>query len=166
MSDKNLKLLSNAIAILSLGLSLPEGASAADASGCYGAYYSDLQVLQVAKNHTVITANAFGTGYATTDPNSPLKGAAGPCLLFNEIIDGKPKGEARCVRTDPQGDQLLVIGKPSGTNSTGLTGTWELRGLTGKWVGATGGGDWWDAGSGKGEKHYFLCFKGTFEMKP
>ena len=64
-----------------------------------------------------------------------------------------------------EGDKLLVIGKVTGFNKTGMTGTWKLQGLTGKWVGASGNGDWWDAGSGKGDKHYFLCFKGNYEMR-
>ncbi|MBI1394975.1 MAG: hypothetical protein GC151_03265 [Betaproteobacteria bacterium] len=146
-------------------LGLGGTASAADAGGCYGAYYTNVDVLEVAPNHTVISANAFGTGYVTNDPHSPLKGAAGPCLIYNEIIDGKPNGQGRCVRTDPQGDKLLIIGKVEGFNGSGMTGTWKLVGLTGKWVGASGGGEWWDAGSGKDNKHYFLCFNGTYEMR-
>lgn len=156
--------LKTAACMLLLGAPVAS-ALAADASGCYGAYYSSLEVLQVAENHMVVSANAYGTGYATNDPNSPMKGAAGPCFIFNEIIDGKPNGEGRCVRTDPQGDKLLIIGKVTGFNKTGMVGKWTLKGLTGKWVGASGGGEWWDAGSGKGDKHYFLCFNGNYEMK-
>ncbi len=139
---------------------------AADDSGCYGAYFTSLEILQIAENHVYITGTAFGTGYVTTDPNSPLKGAAGPCEFVNDVIDGKPRGEGRCVRTDPQGDKFLISSKIEAFNSTGgMTGKWKMDGLTGKWVGATGGGEWWDAGSGKDGKHYFLCFNGTHEMK-
>ena len=156
------KLLLFALTIL-LFPTLPSFAAKAD--GCYGAYYTSLEVLEVAPNHMVITANAFGTGYVTEDPNSPLKGAAGPCLFHNEIIDGKPNGEGRCVRTDQDGDKLMVIGKITVFNETGMKGIWKISGLTGKWVGTSGNGEWWDAGSGADGKHYFLCFSGNYQMK-
>ena len=42
----------------------------------------------------------------------------------------------------------------------------NLSGLTGKWVGAKGGGNFSeDAGSGKDNKHYFVCFDGSYDMK-
>ena len=74
-------------------------AVAADASACYGAYYTHVDVLQAAPNHVIVSASALGTGYVTRDDKSPLKGAYGPCVLFNEVIDGKPNGELRCVRS-------------------------------------------------------------------
>jgi len=141
------------------------GALAADASGCYGAYFTHLEVLQIAPNHKVISVSSYGTGYVPKDSSSLIRGAAGTCLTFIEIIDGTPTGESRCVRTDPQGDQFLVVGKPDGFNSTGMKGTWKMTGLTGKWVGASGSGNWWDAGSGKDNKHSFECFSGSYKMK-
>jgi len=144
---------------------LTSGALAADASGCYGGYFTHMEKLQVAPNHAVISVSSYGTGYVTKDPSSPIKGAAGPCVTFIEIIDGKPTGESRCIRTDSQGDKFLIIGKPDGFNSTGMKGTWKVKGLTGKWIGASGGGEWWDAGSGKDSQHSFECFSGSYEVK-
>ena len=142
-------------------------AQAADtfkADGCYGAYYEQLEVLQIADNHLFLTARAFGTGYVTEDRDSPMFGAAGPCLIYNEIIDGKPNGAARCVRTDVGGDKLLIKGQVLGCdNGSPLCGTWELEGLTGKWIGANGGGKWWDVGSK--DEHYILCFDGSVTMQ-
>lgn len=142
-------------------------AVAADASACYGAYYTHVDVLQAAPNHVIVSASALGTGYVTRDDKSPLKGAYGPCVLFNEVIDGKPNGELRCVRSDAQGDQFLINGKVKSYSPTGaMMGSYTLTGLTGKWVGAKGGGNFSeDAGSGKDNKHYFVCFDGSYEMK-
>lgn len=142
-------------------------AGAADASACYGAYYTHVDVMQVAPNHVVISAAAHGTGYVTRDDKSPLKGAYGSCVLFNEVIDGKPNGELRCVRTDALGDKFLIVGKVKAYSPTGaMMGSYTINGLTGKWVGAKGGGNFSeDAGSGKDNKHYFVCFDGSYDMK-
>lgn len=153
-----------AAALLALGAA-PAGA--ADASACYGAYYTHVDVMQVAANHVVISAAAHGTGYVTRDDKSPMKGAYGSCVLFNEVIDGKPNGELRCVRTDAQGDTFLIVGKVKAYSPSGaMTGSYTITGLTGKWVGAKGGGNFSeDAGSGKDNKHYFVCFDGSYDMK-
>ena len=142
-------------------------AVAADASACYGAYYTHVDVLQAAPNHVIVSASAQGTGYVTRDEKSPLKGAYGPCVLFNEVIDGKPNGELRCVRSDADGDKFLIVGKVKAYSPTGaMTGSYTISGLTGKWVGAKGGGNFSeDAGSGKDNKHYFVCFDGSYDMK-
>ena len=42
-------------------------AVAADASACYGAYYTHVEVLQAAPNHVIVSASAQGTGYVTRD---------------------------------------------------------------------------------------------------
>jgi hypothetical protein len=59
----------------------------------------------------------------TRDAQSPLKGAYGPCVLFNEVIDGKPNGELRCVRSDAH-DKFLITGKVKSFTATGaMTGS-------------------------------------------
>lgn len=137
------------------------------AQSCYGAYYTHVEVMQVAPNHVIVSAGAHGTGYVTRDAQSPLKGAYGPCVLFNEVIDGKPNGELRCVRSDAQGDKFLITGKVKSYTATGaMSGSYTVTGLTGKWVGASGGGNFVeDAGSGKDNKHYFVCFDGEVRMR-
>jgi hypothetical protein len=160
-SSTLLRIVGSAVSILAI----VGGAFAADAGGCHGEYLTTVDVLQVAPNHMVMTFSQFGTGYVTNDPTSPLKGAAGPCIVFTEVIDGKPSGQGQCVRTDSQGDKFLVSGTPEVLDNTGVRGKWKLVGLTGKWIGASGSGEFWDAGSGKDNKHTFQCFSGSLEMK-
>ena len=106
-------------------LAAPVTAATIDAQSCYGAYYTHVDVMQVAPNHVIVTAGAHGTGYVTRDAQSPLKGAYGPCVLFNEVIDGKPNGELRCVRSDAQGDKFLITGKVKAYTATGaMTGSY------------------------------------------
>lgn len=159
-----------ALAGLVAGLALAPTATTAatiDARICYGAHYTHVEVLQPAPNHTIISASAYGTGYVTRDEASPLKGAYGTCVLFNEVIDGKPNGELRCVRTDADGDKFLVTGKVKAYDARGgMTGAYTVTGLTGKWVGANGGGNFVEGpGSGKDNQHYFVCFDGEVRMR-
>lgn len=108
-------------------------------------------------------AEAYGTGYATNDPNSPMKGAAGPCLIFNEIKDGAISGTGRCVRTDRDGDTFAVLAEIDSFSAVGGTaGEWAIEGLTGKWVGATGSGRF--AVESQSDVHYFMCFDGEFNL--
>lgn len=156
-----------AVLVAAAGGLQPVTAATIDARICYGAYYTNVEVMQPAPNHTIISASAYGTGYVTRDEASPLKGAYGSCLLFNEVIDGKPNGELRCVRTDAQGDRFLITGKVKSYDANGaMTGSYTVSGLTGKWVGASGGGNFTEGpGSGKDNKHYFVCFDGEVRMR-
>lgn len=155
------------VALVGAIAAAPGTAATLDARSCYGAHYTNVEVLQPAPNHTIISASANGTGYVTRDEASPLKGAYGTCVLFNEVIDGKPNGELRCVRTDADGDKFLVTGKVKAYDARGaMTGTYTLTGLTGKWVGASGGGNFTEGpGSGKDNRHYFVCFDGEVRLR-
>ena len=154
-------------ALSALAILAPATAATLDARACYGAYYTNVEIRQPAPNHVVISASALGTGYVTRDDASPLKGAYGPCVLFNEVIDGKPNGELRCVRTDADGDKFLITGKVKAYDARGaMTGSYTVSGLTGKWVGASGGGNFSEGpGSGKDNKHYFVCFDGEVRTR-
>ena len=64
----------------------------------------------------------------------------------------------KCVRTDSDGDKILISGT---SESDGSKGTWGLEGLTGKFVGATGSGTWWmEADDGN---YYLACFDGSWK---
>jgi len=127
--------------------------------GCYGATYTSLDVLEIADGHMVIAYSAFGTGYVLEDTTSAMHGMAGPCTGALEIKGGAVVGSTdKCVRTDADGDKILILGEYEGDGSRG---TWGMEGLTGKFVGATGSGTWWmEADDGN---YYLACFDGSWK---
>jgi hypothetical protein len=127
--------------------------------GCYGATYSTLEVLEIADDHMVVIYSAFGTGYVLEDASSPIHGMAGPCTGALELKGGVLIDETgKCVRTDADGDKILIFGVSEGDGSKG---TWGMEGLTGKFVGATGSGTWWmEADDGN---YYLACFDGSWK---
>ncbi len=145
------------IAAATLAISNP--AMADPVKGCYGATYTSLDVLEIADGHMVISYSAFGTGYVLEDTASALHGMAGPCTGALELKGGSVVGETgKCVRTDSDGDKILISGTSEGDGSKG---TWGLEGLTGKFVGATGSGTWWMEGDDG--NYYLACFDGSWK---
>lgn len=145
------------IAAAALAISTP--AVADPMKGCYGATYTALEVLEIADGHMVVAYSAFGTGYVLEDTSSAMHGMAGPCTGALELKGGAVVGSTdKCVRTDGDGDKVLISGEYEGDGSKG---TWTMEGLTGKFVGATGSGTWWmEADDGN---YYLACFDGAWK---
>lgn len=128
-------------------------------------YVDQSEILEAGPDRLVIMSKSHNTGYITDDPGSPMHMAAGPCWGLLQIAGSTGEGRWYCVRTDPAGDQFLIIGSMNPDISEGITGTWKLEGLTGKWVGATGAGAWgpilethWP------DRYYADSFNGWIEM--
>lgn len=142
-------------AILLTGLS----AQADSFKRCYGAKYTHMEVFEIAEGHSFAIFSAFGTGYVLEDPESPFDGLSGRCIGAIEIKgDAIVSQLARCIRTDEDGDKVLVIG--GATNDSLSEGTWQIEGLTGKFAGIKGSGTWRDTANDA--DHYHTCFEITY----
>ncbi len=92
--------------------------------------------------HAVSTYDRFDT----EDPNSPFATAKGPCFGSILIDKGAVSGDGLCHYTDGDGDLVAMKWMAKGMSAEGRTlGEWMILGGTGKWDGASGGGDF-DAG--------------------
>jgi hypothetical protein len=139
-------------------LAMSFSAAADPMNGCYGAKYTALEVLEITDDHMVIIYSAFGTGYVLEDTASPIHGMAGPCTGAIELKSGALIDQTgKCVRTDADGDRVLISATSEGDGSTGK---WGLEGLTGKFVGATGSGSW-EITADDGT-YYHVCFDGSW----
>jgi hypothetical protein len=142
-------------AILLTGLS----AKAESFKGCYGAKYTYMETLEIAEGHSLTIFRAFGTGYVLEDSKSPFNGLSGPCIGSVEIRDGAMINQlAKCIRTDKDGDKVLIIGGATSDNLT--TGTFDIEGLTGKFAGVKGSGTWRDTANDA--EYYHTCFEATY----
>ncbi len=155
----NIKIIGVAATFVAGTIAISAQAQADSAAGCYGGYYTSVEVLEIAENHILVNSNAFGTGYVLNDRSGPLHGMYGPCMGSIEIKDGAPiSANIQCVRTDKDGDKVRI----TGAFDTPSNGAWTMEGLTGKFVDAKGTGTWGiDIES---ESHYFACFDGEYQM--
>lgn len=153
------KTISLTLAFAAGAMAIAAHAQADSAAGCYGGYYTNVEILEIAENHVLVNSNAFGTGYVLDDRSGPLHGMYGPCMGSIEIKDGAPiSANIQCVRTDKDGDKVRI----TGAFDTPSNGAWKLEGLTGKFVDAKGSGTWGiDIES---ESHYFACFDGEYKL--
>lgn len=112
-------------------------------SGNYGGFDKS-QVLELGKNHVLVSVVNEGTGYLIDAPhnNTPMQLAAGPCGGSVEIKEGVASGRGHCVRTNPQGGKWLLDWEVDTDASKGLTGKWSIKGLEGNAAGWKGGGSW------------------------
>ena len=148
------------VSILSAAALLLAGvpATADTFKGCYGAKYTTLEVLEISEGHSVVSWTAFGTGYVLEDPSSPFNGMSGPCTEAIEIKDDMVVDHTgKCVRTDKDGDKILVS---VGSFETLSNGTWTIEGLTGKFLGIKGAGTW--RVLAENDKYYHACFDMTW----
>lgn len=99
------------------------------------------QMIPIDDNQVVIKSDNQGT-ITTVDPNNPINGATGGCSGTMLLSMGKLTGGGYCTYEDADGDTSIVSFTSAGMNDKGgNSGTWMMVGGTGKYMGATGGGD-------------------------
>lgn len=100
------------------------------------------QVLELGKNHKIISIVNEGLGYVLEAPAdaTPLHLSAGPCGGVVEIKDGRGVGTGYCVRTNPAGGKWIVKWEIDPDISKGRTGKWEATGIEGNALDWKGGG--------------------------
>ena len=151
----------SSVGVLSIAAMLLTGlpVQADSFKGCYGAKYTYMETLEIAEGHSLTIYRAFGTGYVLEDPKSPFNGLSGPCIGAVEIKDGAMINQlGKCIRTDKDGDKVLIIGGATSDNLT--TGTFSFEGLTGKFVGVKGSGTWRDMANDA--EYYHTCFEANY----
>ena len=96
-------------------------------------------VTEVAEGHLVLDAH---TDYAATEAGggNPMAGLYGPCFGVVEMMRGVASGGGLCTWTDGTDSALIAWDAASIDPSGALSGTWSMRGGTGKWATASGGG--------------------------
>ncbi|MBX2880972.1 MAG: hypothetical protein KTR32_13605 [Granulosicoccus sp.] len=98
------------------------------------------EMMPVDDAHIVIRSNNSGT-IAFSDETHPMHGATGGCSGTMLMAKGNLTGGGYCTYKDTAGDSSIVKFTATGMNEKGGTsGTWEMVGGTGKYIGATGGG--------------------------
>ncbi len=100
------------------------------------------QMIPIDENQIVIKSNNQGT-ISTKDPASPTNGATGSCSGTMLLSMGKLSGGGYCTYKDGDGDTSIVSFTATGLNDKGgNSGRWMMVGGTGKYLGATGGGEY------------------------
>ncbi|SLN10198.1 hypothetical protein ROA7450_00002 [Roseovarius albus] len=95
----------------------------------------------VADNHVVLQTSSSYDKMQMEDASHPLHGGAGPCFGAVEMSAAKVAGHGMCLFTDAGGDVMVLHWHATGQDDSGaLVGDWEISSGTGKWNGATGGG--------------------------
>ncbi|EYD70379.1 hypothetical protein [Limimaricola hongkongensis] len=90
-------------------------------------------------------------GFETTDPDSPFASLSGPCFGAALVDVGAMQGSGYCHYSDADGDMAVMEWTVTGMGEEGrITGDWMVRGGTGKWAEAEGGGTF-DAGGEGGD---------------
>ncbi|MGR3465033.1 hypothetical protein [Limimaricola sp.] len=108
--------------------------------------------MPVSEDLVVIHNQVEYDGFETTDPDSPFASLTGPCFGAALVEAGTVSGSGYCHYSDADGDMALMEWTVTGMGEEGrITGDWMVRGGTGKWAGASGGGSF-DAG-GEGAEY-------------
>lgn len=126
--------------------------------GSYGGVDKS-QVLEIGKNHILISIVNEGTGYVLEAPNNhtPMQNAAGPCGGSLEIKDGNASGTGFCVRSNPEGGKWILRWEAHRDATKGVTGKWEISGIEGNALGWKGAGSWGpriETGQGRFINHF------------
>ena len=133
-----------------VALLLPVSAAAFDAKGT-GSGTNMNEVMPIHDGLVVVKVNSIYKGFDTYVADNALATAKGPCYGTMIIDKGSVSGGGACNYTDADGDAVVISWTPSGFGDEGRTiGTWQLIGGTGKWMGASGGGDFNAGGDGDG----------------
>ncbi|UWQ21172.1 hypothetical protein [Jannaschia sp. W003] len=107
----------------------------------------------VAEGHMLVELRTIYDDFQLDDPANPMNGMTGPCFGAMEVKAGAVAGGGRCLYTDADGDMVSMQWTPSGLGADGaVTGDWSVTGGTGKWVEASGSGDFsslTDPGTGR-----------------
>ena len=109
-----------------------------DGSGT-GTGQSVTEIIEVAPGHMVMNAR---TDYAKFDfgDGNPMSAMAGPCFGSFEVNMGVTTGGGKCVLSGGGDTAVLQWTAEAVDEKGGLHGAWSVRGGTGKWAEASGGG--------------------------
>ena len=100
------------------------------------------KMIPIDENQIVIKSDNQGT-ISTKNSANPINGATGSCSGTMLLSMGKLSGGGYCTYKDADGDTSIVSFTASGLNDKGgNSGRWMMVGGTGKYLGATGGGDY------------------------
>ena len=129
-------------------LILPVSAAAFDAKGT-GTGTSMNEAIPIHDGLVVVKVSSNYDGFETSAADNALATAKGPCFGTMIIDKGAVSGGGACNYTDDDDDAIVMRWTPTGFNDEGRTlGTWELIGGTGKWMGASGNGEFNAGGDG------------------
>lgn len=108
-----------------------------------GTAMSKSMVHMIGEGHMVMQIHSTYSNLATSDASNPLNGATGPCFGSVEIKAGALTGGGHCVYTDTQGDMAVLTWSAQQLGQGGSNmGAWQLMGGSGKYAGASGGGQY------------------------
>lgn len=131
-----------------IALLMPVSAAAFDAKGT-GTGTSMNEAVPIHDGLVLVKVSSMYDGFETDMADNALATAKGPCFGTMIIDKGAVSGGGACNYTDADGEAIVISWTPSGFNDEGRTlGTWEVIGGTGKWMEASGGGDFNAGGEG------------------
>ena len=131
-----------------IALLMPVSAAAFDAKGT-GTGTSMNEAVPIHDGLVLVKVSSMYDGFETDMADNALATAKGPCFGTMIIDKGAVSGGGACNYTDADGEAIVISWTPSGFHDEGRTlGTWEVIGGTGKWMEASGGGDFNAGGEG------------------
>ena len=131
-----------------IALLMPVSAAAFDAKGT-GTGTSMNEAVPIHDGLVLVKVSSMYDGFETDMADNALATAKGPCFGTMIIDKGAVSGGGACNYTGADGEAIVISWTPSGFNDEGRTlGTWEVIGGTGKWMEASGGGDFNAGGEG------------------
>ena len=96
----------------------------------------------VGEGHMFLNSVSTYESFVAADPDSPFNGMTGKCWGAIEVRAPGASGQGNCVFKDAAGDKNYNVWIATGLAKDGaLVGTWTLLGGTGKFEGASGGGN-------------------------
>ena len=114
-------------------------AGAIDAAGTAKGQ-STTTMTQISEGHMVMNANTEFSGFAAADPGNPMNNMSGPCFGAVEVKMGAASGGGLCDWTDGT-DRALISWMAESIDAEGrMYGAWSVKGGTGPWANASGGG--------------------------
>lgn len=107
-----------------------------------GSAENESTIYDITTGHTVILSKSVYLAMRSSVPDSPVNGLAGPCFGMMEVKAGVISGDGYCNYNDADGERAVIQWKADTLDEDGtIRGDWVLVGGSGKWVGATGGGE-------------------------
>lgn len=99
-------------------------------------------VHMVSEGHMLVEMSTAYDKFELEDAENPMNGMSGPCFGAMEVKGGAVSGGGRCLYTDADGDTVSMQWTPEKMGEDGaIMGVWSVSGGTGKWMEASGGGE-------------------------
>jgi hypothetical protein len=96
---------------------------------------------QIGEERMMMDMKVMYEGFEAQDPDNPLSGAKGTCVGAGLAEGSALDATGFCTLTDADGDMALVEYSADSFDQNGaMVGDWTIKGGTGKWETATGGG--------------------------